>query len=581
MTGPIRQWTWTYLMETMLNNNWKNDWTARRSAMLDTCGKFRNELLQACHAPGPAMDRVLTDCVKRHSDTAFGRQYGFKRIKTVEDYVRAVPIHRYEDLEPWITRTIEGEKKVLTVDEPYMMLKTSGTTGPSKAIPHTAFWRHQHRGPAIYALWGTYAKYFPQIFDHPHATMDFLWEREKPDTFTGKFPHQGISNREIALGGNDFTPLWYDAPWHDFTNDSSGFMERIYLRIRHFIGKDLRAIVCIQPNRLLMIADMLSKEAGRLIEDVRNGELWGQKLFAPNPLLAGNLESLAKKDGTLLPKSVWPNLDLIVCWKSKALELYLQEIPPRYPDTAIIPLLTGATEAIISCPIDLHPTAGILAMNQGLYEFIPQDENDPQPIEKDTPTLSYNQLTEKKAYSVVLTQANGLYRYAIGDIYRVAGYYRGIPRLTFVRRQGIYSSFNGEKLIESQVMEAFRAAIDALALPSGLWACCPVWANPPHYTFIVETAPDWPLDRLNHLAKEINRQLGRHNSNYGERIRHCRLAPATVATMPKGTFQKHWDARVAKGASAPQLKHHFCQKDAMLLKELELLATISRVPAKT
>lgn len=563
----------------MLNNDWMNNWAARRSAFMEKCSGFREELLRACQAPEAAIDNLLSDCVRRHADTAFGREYGFKHINTVEEYVRAVPIHQYDDLEPWINRVIAGEKKVLTVDEPYMMLKTSGTTGPSKAIPHTAFWRYQHRGPAIYALWGTYGKFFPQIFDHPHATIDFLWERETPGNFLGRFPHQGISNREISLGGNDFTPLWYDAPWHDFTGDDSGFMERIYLRIRHFIGKDLRAIVCIQPNRLLMIADMLAKKGEQLIADVHNGTLWGKKLFAPDPGLAAALEKLAERDGALLPKSVWPNLDLIVCWKSKVLNLYLEEVPALYPDTAIIPLLTGATEAIISCPVDLHPTAGVLAMNQGIYEFVPQDDDDPQPITPDTATLFYDQLTEKQTYSVVLTQANGLYRYAIGDIYRVEEYDQGIPRLTFVRRQGIYSSFNGEKLVESQVMDAFQAAVETLELPSGLWACCPVWGHPPYYTFIVETTPEWPAHRLGRLAAEIDRQLGRHNSNYGERIAHSRLAPAAVSTIAKGTFQKHWDARVAQGASAPQLKHYFCQKNDNLLAELGAITTIGRVSA--
>jgi GH3 auxin-responsive promoter len=561
-------------IEVRMSVDHKN-WANKRDSVMAKCSTYHDQLQKACFAPRETLSQMLADCVIRHTDTAFGRQHGFRHIKTLKDYRHAVPIHRYDDLNPWIQRILTGENHVLTIDDPYMMLKTSGTTGPSKAIPQTQHWRFGFRGPIIYALWGLYAKYFPQIFDHPHATLDFLWEREEPKEFLGKLPHQAITNREISLGGSDWSPPWYAEPWVDFTNDSSSLTERNYLRIRHFIGQDLRAIATIQPNRLLTIAETLGNQAQRLIEDVHNGELWGKPCFEPNPRLAANLESLVKTEGRLLPKSVWPNLNLLACWKSKMLNLYLDELPKLYPDTEIMPLLTGATEAVITCPIDRHSDAGVLAFNQGIYEFIHQDEANPQADENDAETLSYDQLTVGKTYSLVITQANGLYRYAIGDLYKVVDYYGQVPRLDFVRRQGIYSSFNGEKLNESQVMDAFQAARDQLDLPSGIYACCPVWAKPPYYTFIVEVGSDWPSQRLDQLAGKIDIQLSRHNSEYHERIKAGWLGPAVVKKVRSGTFQAYWDSKVAKGSCAPQLKHHFCQKDSSLLEELEAISATS------
>jgi GH3 auxin-responsive promoter len=557
-----------------------NNWDKIRDNFKQECSLYHNQLLDTCSNPEKNLTRVLADCVIQNKNTAFGKKYHFQRINTLREYRSAVPIHEYADLAPWISRILAGENHILTSDDPYLMQKTSGTTGPSKAIPQTSHWRFGYRGPIIYALWGSYIKYFPQIMDHPHAVLDFLWEREKPVDFMGKFPHQGITNREISLGKTDFTPPWYDAPWVDFTDDTTGFMERIYLRIRHFIGQDLRALAVIQPNRLILIAQILSEQAQRLIEDVHNGELWGRSQFPSNPALAANLEELVLKQGSLLPKSVWPNLNLIACWKSKSLCLYLEKVLTLYPDTEILPLLTGSTEAIVTCPVDRHPDAGILTLNQGIYEFIPQEEDDPAPLNKNAETLAYDQLTPGKTYSVITTQANGFYRYALGDLYRVVGYLGRVPRLSFVRRMGIYNSFNGEKLIETQVTDAFQNALDKLDLPSELYACCPVWASPPHYTFIVETGPDWPVHRLSRLPEEIDRQLSKLNSEYQIRIKTGRLGPATVKRVALGTFQEQWNAKVAQGACAPQLKHHFCQKNSQLLDELSSAKMAPQMPVR-
>ncbi len=541
-------------------------WIKKRDTFIKKCSTCHRELLKTCSMPEDTLAKTFFDCIVRHRDSAFGKQYNFKQIKTLADYRQAVPIHQYADLEPWIRQILDGEKRVLTVDEPYTMLKTSGTTGPSKAIPHTAFWRYRHRGPIIYALWGAFGKYFPQLWDHPYATLDFLWEREVPKDFIGKLPHQAITNRETSLGVTDFTPLWYDAPWVDFTNDDSGFMERIYLRIRHFIGQDLRLLAVIQPNRLLLLAEILSDYTEQLIEDVHNGELWGKQVFEPDPQLAARLERLAEHEGSLRPKSVWPNLDVVACWKSRQLRLYLEQLPGIYPDTNILPLLTGSTEAMVTCPVDDHPEAGVLTLTQGVYEFIPHDEKNPAHRETNPETLSFDQLTLGETYNVITTQANGLYRYDIGDLYRVVGYQGRVPRLEFIRRQGIYSSFNGEKLTETQVMDAFQAALDQLGLPSSLYACFPVWANPPQYVFVVEAGADIGLSDLPYA---IDQCLGALNSEYEARIRTGRLAGAAVMEVAPGTFQDHSNAKVAQGACAPQLKHYFCQKEAGLLKEIE------------
>ena len=55
-----------------------------------------------------------------------------------------MPPNTYETLEPYIERTLRGEKNVLTADDPLMFATTSGTTGSAKYIPVTPSYLHEY-----------------------------------------------------------------------------------------------------------------------------------------------------------------------------------------------------------------------------------------------------------------------------------------------------------------------------------------------------------------------------------------------------------------------------------------------------
>jgi len=82
--------------------------------------------------------RVLGEILRRNRDTAFGRQHGFSRIASVEEFRRAVPVADYRDLAPFIDRAAAGEAGVLTAEPVRLFEVTSGTSGGSKLIPTTA-----------------------------------------------------------------------------------------------------------------------------------------------------------------------------------------------------------------------------------------------------------------------------------------------------------------------------------------------------------------------------------------------------------------------------------------------------------
>ncbi len=541
---------------------------------LHRCHSARNDLISACRNPRHAQDRVLNDILAGNRLTGFGRQHDFSKIRTIDDYRRAVPISTYDKLAPWIHRVIAGERDALTGDAPYMFLKTSGTTGPSKAILQTRDWRLNYRSPAIYAQWATYAKYHPYIFSHSHSVMDLSWEREEPRQTLGALPYQAITHRPHALDGGDWMPPWYDDPWFSYIGNDIGYLDRIYSRLRHFIGHDLRCIVSVNPSTILALKNHLASNTARLIRDVRDGTLFGERLFRPDPELASSLEERVG-DGPARPRDIWPNLNLLVCWRSASAALYGKQLVAGFPDAELLPFSTTGTEGVVTIPVDRHPVAGVLAVNQGIYEFVPCDDPSESEVPDDADTVLPSDLELGRTYHLIMTQANGLYRYMTGDLYRVVGTFAQTPRLEFVGRAGRTSSFTGEKLTESQVSEAVERSLNSLGLADKTFTCCPVWGEPPHYTFVIEPDRQWPDDRIAVLETTLDRQLGQVNSEYNGKRDSGRLGPASLVVALPGTFQRYWDMQVCQGVSGSQVKHHWLQGDSRIIDNMKNLGLLA------
>src|SRR5579871_2015221 len=89
---------------------------------------------------------ALMRIVTANADTTYGRQHGFRKIRTVQEYRAAVPINSYEELRPYVDRIADGtDLHGLTADPVEMFTNTSGTTNKSKLVPVTASGRLAER----------------------------------------------------------------------------------------------------------------------------------------------------------------------------------------------------------------------------------------------------------------------------------------------------------------------------------------------------------------------------------------------------------------------------------------------------
>ncbi len=150
-----------------------------------------------------------------------------------------------------------------------------------------------------------------------------------------------------------------------------------------------------------------------------------------------------RQHGELLPKCCWPTLQLIGCWLGGNVGFHAGELPRYFGET--VPrrdLGYVASEGSMSLPLRDGTASGVLAIENALFEFVPEEE-----IEESSPTtLLCHQLEVGRRYGVILTNASGLYRYDIKDIVEVTGLHHSTPLIAFLRKSQNMLSITGEKL---------------------------------------------------------------------------------------------------------------------------------------
>src|SRR5262245_19786108 len=87
-----------------------------------------------CGTPVQAQEDLLRQILETNAGTEFGRRHGFASITTLRQFQERMPIAGYEDLEPYITKEMQGEPNQLTKEPPVLFTTTSGTTGARKYI---------------------------------------------------------------------------------------------------------------------------------------------------------------------------------------------------------------------------------------------------------------------------------------------------------------------------------------------------------------------------------------------------------------------------------------------------------------
>jgi len=521
---------------------------------------------------------LLDEIVRPNVDTAYGRAHGGAAIRTVDDYRAALPLVGYEDLRPWVDRMAGGEAGVLTAAKPIAFFKTSGSTSKPKLIPVTrAFAAQKARA---------FGDYWAEVYaDHPTikdgrmiANFGDHTQPEKSEDGVKILSETSFWNErmQIARGPGK----WPTPPGLRRIEDPE---IRYFAAARFALQGPLHGIMCLNPSTLLAFCRTIEQHRAALADGLASGRL-GLPSVEQQPSDAALLDGLETApvpaaltdDRALRLIDLWPELRLVICWRSEAVAPYTRLIASYLEGVQLRDYLTQSSECIMSIPFEDGVSGGRLAIPSHFYEFIDDDD-----IEQAEPkTLLAGELEIGRIYELVASTANGFCRYRTGDRLRVKAYRGGVPVLDFMGRAGIGSSMTGEKLSELQVRAAIEAAGHHVGAVPAEVLCYPRSGSEPHYGLLLsgfEDAGDAAPARR--WVDAFEQALQTANCEYRDKRASGRLGPPRGFLAAPDAFElyRRQIARERK-VSLDQVKVGLLTSAFDLDKRLPARATTSSLP---
>jgi len=518
------------------------------------------EFEAATQRPRAVQDALLARIIGRQRSTRFGRERRFDEIRTLADFRNNVAIHRYEDLEPYIAEVRSGKLDAL-IGEPavHMFAMTSGTTATRKYIPVTPQYLADYRRG--WTIWGIRA-----FEDHPRAKLRPMlqlvsdWDEFRTEA---AIPCGSVSGLTAQMQKRVVRWL-YCMP--AITGKIKDPVAKYYTALRLSLPRSLGMMTSANPSTMVSLARLCDQEKDALIKDIHDGTLSERfdvpaevraalvkKIAQPDPRRATELQAIVHRAGTLYPKDVWPELQLVGNWTGGSVGAYLRHFPKYYGDVTVRDIGLIASEGRFTIPVADHTASGVLDITSHFFEFIPQDEIDsPRPI-----ALRADEVEEGRNYFILPTTAFGLYRYNIHDLVRVTGFHHRTPLVEFLNKGAHFANVTGEKVSEFHVAGAVQEALRRLDVTLTAYSLAPCWDDEtPYYGLFVERGDLRDLEQGRALAAAVDWHLRQRNIEYDAKRASRRLGAVRAELLPLGAWQA-WDRqRLGRtGGTAEQYKH--------------------------
>ena len=355
--------------------------------------------------PNEVQEELLMNLIRRAENTVIGAQYEFSSITSYTTFSERVPVSTYEDLQPLIERTRQGEQNVFWDTPIKWFAKSSGTTNAkSKFIPvsNDALEDCHYKGSK-------------------DLLCLYLNNNEDSDMFLGKSLRLGGSSQiyedKETLFGDLSAILIENMPiWAEFSSTPS--------------------------NKISLMSEWEQKLTA-IINETKNENVTS---FAGVPswmlvLMNRMLEETGK--GNLL--EVWPNLE-VYFHGGVSFEPYREQYQKLLPKSDFNYYeIYNASEGFFAIQ-DLNDSSDLLLMlDYGIfYEFIPMDTFGTS-NEKAIPLW---EVEIGKNYAMVITTNSGLWRYLIGDTVRFTSIHPYRIRVTGRTKHHI-NIFGEELMVEN------------------------------------------------------------------------------------------------------------------------------------
>lgn len=539
-----------------------------RRPMIRAKERFLNLARTSCRQ---TQHETLRRLLNLNSDSQFSKDMGLTSNLPLADYSQRMPIVDYEFFRPYIDRMQTGEHGALlgARNKLLMYALTSGTTSKSKLIPITSqFVRDYRRG---WQHWGI-------AVHQSHPQLRFMKivqisSNHRRWLTADGIPCGNISGLVTSMQKAIVRKLYVVPAAVAKIDDAEA---KHYAVMRFSMAEALVGmVVTANPSTLIQLCRDSELLKTSLIRDIHDGTLSVNNIqdevslelrryLKPNSVRAKQLESIISDTGSLAASDCWPDMQCLGVWSGGSAGAYIPELRQHFGPCNVRDHGLHASEGRMTIPFENETAAGLLDIESHFFEFVPVAEIDSlHPL-----TLEAHELQRDGEYYILLTTSSGLYRYNIRDIVRCVGYWGTTPLLEFRHKGSHISSITGEKITESQVVDAMRQSCKDLGICLKQFTLTPAWGDPPGYTLYVNTDNFQSINASNtensnnppvnlvQLAAALNHHLGELNCEYREKHTSGRLAPMKCIVLPDLAWQRFKQTRLTtSGGSVEQYKH--------------------------
>lgn len=536
--------------------------------------RARENFVKKTRQTDAVQEQFLRKLLQAHKDTELGRQYGLRDIKTIDQFQQQIPILPYSGYEAYIERIAQGEKNILTPDPVVYLNTTSGSTGKQKLIPIT--------------------KRFQTSLGWANLTcIGFLTEalRSQKKKFGKLLVTNSAQLTGRSSGGIDYGTggtgvlrmgkfLYEQLFAHPYeTLKASDSITRHYLCLLFALNDPfMRGMIANFPMLILRTCNYLQRYAEDLIQDLEKGTLASWLELEPqlryileqrcsaNPNRAAQLREILRSEGRLTPRLAWSDLSYIATARGGTSDFYFEKFPVYLDDTPVFGAVFATAEGTLSVYHNINNDGSTLAIETGFFEFIPEEQWDAEHPK----TLLATEVQPGKLYRVLMTNYSGFYRYDIGDVVEVLGFYEQAPLIVFRYRRGGLLSSTTEKTTEFHATQVMQALQQEFSLPLEDF-CITLSENefPAHYLVNIELAPHQILSNPQAFLASFDRKLQEFNVYYGSK-RKDQVPPPRLRILKEGSFAIVRQRQIHKGIPDSQLKFPHISEDRNFLAGLKV-----------
>lgn len=448
--------------------------------------------------PHEVQKDVFRSLIQTARETDFGKEHGFSSIKSIDDFNDQVPVRSYEEIYPYIEKTMRGEQNVLWPSEILWFAKSSGTTNAkSKFIPVSEEAMedcHLKAGKDMVAIY---------LNNNPESKL-----------FEGK---------SLSIGGSQ-QPNPYDVTGNSYYGDVSA----VIMKNMPLWAKFVRT-----PSEEVALMENWDEKLELMAQEVANEQVTSMAGVPTWTLLV--LQRVMEIKGVSDVSEVWPELEAFF-HGAVAFGPYRNLFKSIITSSNMHYIeVYNASEGFFGIQDTTNEDEMLLMLDYGVfYEFIPINEvHKPEPK-----VIQLGDVEIGKNYAIVISSNAGLWRYRIGDTVRFTS--KNPYRIKISGRTKHFINAFGEEVI----VENAEAAIAHACEQSGA-IISDFTAGPVYLERGKQGGHEWIIefkklpDSLDKFTSALDQKLKEINSDYeAKRQGDIALVAPLIHAVPEGTFNK-------------------------------------------